>query len=164
VIKKAAEVAVVEPKEVASPPEVVDEPPVAEREIKTLPALLPAIREMNGKHAVISNLGGKCLIMEWVPSKITPGGEEISYQTFRSFKERYANRYIDAIDVSARRETIPLAPEWLCHPHRRQYEGLDLVPNGPAVLPGKLLRVGRRGEARPAGVDAMPHREGACEW
>jgi hypothetical protein len=34
-----------------------------------------AVREMNDKHAVISNLGGKCVIMEWVPSaQAEPGG------------------------------------------------------------------------------------------
>jgi hypothetical protein len=31
-----------------------------------------AIRTMNDKHAVISNLGGKCVVMEWVPSMIMP--------------------------------------------------------------------------------------------
>ena len=31
-----------------------------------VPVALPeAIKEMNDKHAVISNLGGKCVVMEW---------------------------------------------------------------------------------------------------
>jgi hypothetical protein len=34
-----------------------------------------AAREMNDKHAVISNLGGKCVIMEWVPSPISKRGK-----------------------------------------------------------------------------------------
>jgi hypothetical protein len=42
-------------------------------EPKTVPAnetpIEKAIREMNDKHAVISNLGGKCVIMEWVPRR-----------------------------------------------------------------------------------------------
>jgi hypothetical protein len=38
---------------------------------------------------------------------------------------------------------VPLAPVWLAHPYRRQYEGLDLVPNGPAVLEGNRLNLWR---------------------
>ena len=50
---------------------------------------------MNDKHAVISNLGGKCVVMEWVPSMIMPGAKELSYQSFTSFRERYANQWVD---------------------------------------------------------------------
>jgi hypothetical protein len=53
-----------------------------------------AIKEMNDKHAIISNLGGKCVVMEWVPSAITEGGAELGYQSFTAFKERYLNRYV----------------------------------------------------------------------
>jgi hypothetical protein len=53
-----------------------------------------AIREMNDKHAVIANLGGKCVIMEWVPSAISEGQKELSYQNFQAFRERYANAYV----------------------------------------------------------------------
>jgi hypothetical protein len=114
--------------------------PVPARSV-AIPAL---IEELNGKHAVISNLGGKCLIMEWIPSLITKGGEEISYQTFGAFKDRYANRYIEAPDWRGSGQMVPLAPAWLAHPYRRQYEGLDLVPNGPAVLAGNRLNLWRR--------------------
>src|SRR5262249_48607214 len=100
-------------------------------------------------HAVISNIGGKCLIMEWVPSHITEGAMDISYQTFSSFRERYANRYIEALDGRGRVGMVPLAPVWLSHPLRRQYEGLDLVPNGPQVLRGNRLNLWQRW-----GVDA----------
>jgi hypothetical protein len=82
--------------------------------------------------------------MEWLPGLVTKGGEEISYQTFGAFKDRYANRYIDATDLRGRRETLPLAPVWLAHPYRRQYEGLDLVPNGEAVLEGNRLNLWRK--------------------
>jgi hypothetical protein len=106
-------------------------------------AELVAVREMNDKHAVISNLGGKCVVMEWAPSAITPGAKELSYQSFASFRERYANRYIDLPDGRGRIESVSQAPLWLSHPQRRQYEGLDLVPNGPEVLPGGYLNLWR---------------------
>jgi Family of unknown function (DUF5906) len=102
-----------------------------------------AVREMNDKHAVISNLGGKCVIMEWVPSAISEGQKELSYQSFQAFRERYANHYIDIPAGRGRWGTAPFAPIWLTHPHRRQYEGLDLVPNGSAVLPNGYLNLWR---------------------
>jgi hypothetical protein len=99
-----------------------------------------AIKTMNDKHAVISNLGGKCVVMEWVPSMIMPGAKELSYQSFTSFRERYANQWVDHGGAHGRENK---AVYWLTHPQRRQYEGLDLVPNGPAVLPGGHLNLWR---------------------
>jgi hypothetical protein len=114
-------------------------------EPKTVPAnetpIEKAIREMNDKHAVISNLGGKCVIMEWVPSPISEGQKELSYQTFAAFRERYANQYVVVSNSKGRWETAPAAPIWLAHPHRRQYEGLDLVPGGPPILPNGYLNL-----------------------
>lgn len=104
---------------------------------------------MNDKHAVISNLGGKCVVMEWAPSAITPGATELAYQSFTSFRERYANRYIDLPDGRGRTESRPAAPYWLTHPQRRQYEGLDLVPNGPPVSPGGYLNLWREWGVEP---------------
>ena len=100
-----------------------------------------AVREMNDKHAVISNLGGKCVIMEWVPSPISEGQKELSYQSFQAFRERYANQYVAVPNGRGRWETAPAAPIWLAHPHRRQYEGLDLVPGGPPILPNGYLNL-----------------------
>jgi Family of unknown function (DUF5906) len=100
-----------------------------------------AVREMNDKHAVISNLGGKCVIMEWVPSAISEGQKELSYQSFQAFRERYANQYILVPKGRGRWENEPFATTWLAHPNRRQYEGLDLVPNGPPVLANGYLNL-----------------------
>jgi hypothetical protein len=73
--------------------------------------------------------------MEWVPSAISEGQKELSYQSFQAFRERYQNQYVVVGNGRSRWETEPFAPFWLSHPHRRQYEGLDLVPGGPAILP-----------------------------
>jgi hypothetical protein len=48
------------------------------------------------------------------------------------------NRYLPVSDGS---KPVSAAGWWLCHPQRRQYEGLDLVPNGPMVLPGNKLNL-----------------------
>jgi Family of unknown function (DUF5906) len=136
-----------EPEEVATPePKVTGTALV--RTIGGLPVVEgrgepEAIKEVNDKHAVISNLGGKCVVMEWAPSAITPGAKELAYQSFSSFRERYANRYVDIRNGHGRMAGVPMAPLWLTHPQRRQYEGRDLVPNGPSVLPGSYLNLWR---------------------
>ena len=121
-----------------------------------------AVREMNDKHAVISNLGGKCVIMEWVPSAISEGQKELSYQSFQAFRERYANQYVVVPGRGGRWETEAFAPLWLAHPHRRQYEGLDLVPGGPRGpaewLPQSVEGLGRRAAQGQLAADAAPHR------
>jgi hypothetical protein len=96
----------------------------------------PEITEMNTKHAVISDLGGKCVVMGWVPSVFTPGTSEPGFQTFQAFRDRYLNRYITVSTGENSKRDVSLGSHWLTHRDRRQYEGLDLVPNGPAVLPG----------------------------
>src|SRR5262249_45589776 len=36
------------------------------------------LNELNKKHAVITNLGGKCVVMEWATSQVDPQWEELS--------------------------------------------------------------------------------------
>jgi len=118
------------------------EPELEEPEPETRPVFTPReIIRLNRKHAVIANLGGKCVIMEFVPSNVTPGTEEPSYQTFKSFRERYLNQYVRD-EISDKK--ISIGQFWLAHPRRRQYEGLDLVPDGPSVLPGNIFNLWRR--------------------
>ena len=106
-----------------------------------------ALNELNKKHAVITNLGGKCVVMEWARSQIDDKWEEPSYQTFSAFKDRYANKYVEIIlDVSGKVQKVgaePVAGWWLAQPSRRQFDGLDLVPNGPAILRGNRLNLWR---------------------
>jgi hypothetical protein len=77
--------------------------------------------------------------------------KELSYQSFASFRERYSARYVEVMDGTGRPVSKPAALFWLSNPNRRQYEGLDLAPNGPAVLPGNFLNLWRGW-----GVDAKP--------
>jgi hypothetical protein len=106
-----------------------------------------ALNELNKKHSVILNLGGKCVVMEWTKSQVDPRWEEPSYQTFASFKERYMNRYVETFEMvkggAQKIGAAPVAGWWLSQPGRRQYEGLDLVPNAPMALPGQRLNLWR---------------------
>src|SRR6516165_3350211 len=114
--------------------------PEPEDEAEPPPVYTPKeIIKLNRQHAVIANLGGKCVIMEFVPSNVTPGTTEPAYQTFTSFRERYLNQYV--YDGGGKR--MSLGQFWLGHQHRRQYAGLDLVPHGPEVLPGNIFNLWR---------------------
>lgn len=96
--------------------------------------------ELNKKYAVIGDLGGKCLVMSWVGSKVDDQVKVPSFQSFKSFSERYANQYIE-VGHGDDAEIKQLGPYWLKWTKRRSFEGLDLVPDGPPVLAGNVLNL-----------------------
>lgn len=99
---------------------------------------------LNEKYSVIGDVGGKCLVLGWVPSKVDEVIRVPSFQAFRAFSERYASQYVmvrkqkgdDWIEEQAQ-----LGATWLKWRRRKSFEGIDLVPNGAAVLPGNLLNL-----------------------
>ena len=97
------------------------------------------IDELNKKHFLIRNVGGKCLVGEMKPNPIG-SGEVLSLQSVDAFKTWYSNRTIVVGNKLRRR---PLGAAWLEHPKRRQYEGVDLVPNEPKELPNGNLNLWR---------------------
>ena len=92
--------------------------------------------ELNQHYQTIGDLGGKCMVMSWVSSKADSAVKIPSFQTFKSFHERYAHRYVKVED-----KMRPIGAYWTSWPHRRSFEGLDLVPGAPAVLPGNVLNL-----------------------
>lgn len=109
--------------------------------------------ELNERHAVIGNIGGKCLVMEWVES---PADEHVkipSFQTFKSFSERYGAQYID-VDVHKKngdieREPKQIGPFWLKWPGRKYYEGIGLEPSANPVLKNNTLNLWRGWDVSP---------------
>jgi hypothetical protein len=101
--------------------------------------------KLNEKFAVIGDLGGKCLVMSWVASKVDRAVNVPSFQTFKSFTERFGHKYImvkrDGKDGEVVEEAKQLGAYYLKWPHRRTFEGIDLVPNGERELPGKVLNL-----------------------
>src|SRR5262249_23693613 len=84
-----------------------------------------AIKEMNANHAVISNVGGKVVAMEWLQGD--DGCDEPSYQTFQAIRDRYSGRYVEIVEVRGQNQVVlakPMGEWWLGCPARRQYEGL----------------------------------------
>jgi hypothetical protein len=67
----------------------------------------------------------------------------LSLQSVEAFKTWYANRKMRVRDAAGNLKSKPLGAAWLEHPKRRQYEGVDLVPNEPNELPNGKLNLWR---------------------
>jgi hypothetical protein len=94
------------------------------------------IAELNARYFLIGNIGGKCLVGEMVPN-LMGSGEMLSLQSPHAFRLWFANRQ------SMRSKRVTLGVAWLSHSKRRQYEGVDLVPNAGKELPNGKLNLWR---------------------
>jgi hypothetical protein len=99
------------------------------------------IGELNQRHFVIRNIGGKCLIGEMVPNPMG-SGQTLSLQRVQDFTTWYSNRTIPTRD-KGKKKYKNIGTVWIEHPKRRQYEGVDLVPNASPVLPNGNLNLWR---------------------
>jgi hypothetical protein len=101
--------------------------------------------ELNNKYSVIGDIGGKCLVLSWVPSKVDEQVKVPSFQSFKSFSERYANKYVLIKSTNSKGEDTEkfeqLGSHWLKWPSRRSYEGIDLDPSGDSILPNGHLNL-----------------------
>ena len=105
------------------------------------------IDELNARHFVIGNIGGKCLIGEFIPNPLG-AGTILSFQGPDAFRTRYNNRKIVVRDSEGNERRKPLGTAWLDHPQRRQYDGVDLA------APPRILPHGHMNLWRGYGVDA----------
>lgn len=91
--------------------------------------------ELNERYAVIGDVGGKCLVMGWVPSPADSNVAIPSFQSFKSFSERYANQYVTGSKKTKDgwvEDVVQLGAYWLKWPKRLTYEGIELDPNKQA--------------------------------
>lgn len=92
--------------------------------------------ELNERHAVIENHGGRCRVLEDPGNEESAPGEErdgreITLQTFDDFKNRYNNRKVlVGYDKNANPIEKPLGTWWLDHAARRQYHSITFSPGG----------------------------------
>lgn len=94
----------------------------------------PAMSELNDKHAVIGNIGGKCRIIEAVVDDIL-GRERITITSFEDFRNRYSNRKVQVGETTdGDPKYKPLGHYWLDSPLRRQYDHIGFRPQGD--IPG----------------------------
>lgn len=121
------------------------------------PALVSAnsgspLIELNKKYCVIGDVGGKCMVMGMVPSKVDSGVEVPSFQSFKSFAERFGNRYVETPKLKNGQwvnEAQQLGGAWLKWTTRRSYEGLDMVPGAAEILPNGYLNLWRGFSVKP---------------
>ena len=90
------------------------------------------MQELNNRHAVIENYGGKCVIACWEPSPTDPSRPTLVFQSVDAFRQRYANRFVKPLRANQRPKA--LGTFWFSDPGRRQYRGVTFEPAGPLVV------------------------------
>lgn len=91
-------------------------------------AIDPMLRYLNEKHAVISDIGGKCRIISEVWD-VSMKRTRISKQSFEDFRNRYRNKKV-TVGYNEQGQPIEKAAGvfWIDHPNRRQYETIVFAP------------------------------------
>lgn len=113
----------------------------------------PELAEMNVKHAVIGNWGGKCRVMQevWDPSM---GRNRLTRQSFEDVRNRYCNVNVQ---IGTDKDGNPIFKKmgdwWLKHPMRRTFESIVFVPNGDGGPDNYNLWSGFQCEAIPGEWD-----------
>lgn len=91
-------------------------------------AVDPNLAELNSRHAIIENMGGKCRIVEMIPG-YTGIGETFTSISFTDFTNRYMNRLVQ---TGTREDGSVVKAElgkwWLRHPRRRQFHTIVFSP------------------------------------
>lgn len=111
-------------------------------------AIDPHLRELNERHAVIEDIGGKCRVVSevWDPALKRP---RLSRQSFDDFRNRYMHiQVVVGQDKDGNDVKKPLGNWWLSNPHRRQYRTIVFAP-GKEVSESYNLWQGFACEARP---------------
>jgi hypothetical protein len=80
------------------------------------------VAQLNQKHFLIRNIGGKCLVGEMVPNPIG-SGQMLSLQSVEAFRTWYVNQSITLSDSQGNSKRKPVGDYWLRHGDRRGYEG-----------------------------------------
>lgn len=90
----------------------------------------PMLRKLNERHAVISDIGGKCRVVgEVLDRNLARPRTRISKQSFEDFRNRYMNIKVQSgVNKDNSPSYTPAGKWWLEHPMRRQYETIVFAP------------------------------------
>ena len=86
----------------------------------------PDLAEMNAKHCVISDIGGKCFVLNETVDPAT-GDAKVTFSTFDALNHRYGNR-VKTWQGPDGDKKKPIAAWWSQHPQRRQCEQVVFAP------------------------------------
>lgn len=90
----------------------------------------PMLRELNERHAVISDIGGKCRVVgEVLDRNLARPRLRVSKQSFEDFRNRYMNLKVQT-GVTKEKNPVysPAGKWWLEHPMRRQFDTMVFAP------------------------------------
>ncbi len=90
-------------------------------------AIHPKLRELNEKHAIVGDIGGKCRIISEVRDGVMGTRTRLSFQSAADFKLRYCNQRVEIATAQGSTQ-VPLGAWWLHHPNRREYETIVFAP------------------------------------
>ncbi len=95
------------------------------------------LTELNERHAVLTQEGGKTRVLTWEKSELDHSREVPVLQSFEDFRNRYMNRHVE---VPSKKGTarVPLGKWWLEHPWRREFWALRFLPGQPVEVDGYL--------------------------
>ena len=107
--------------------------------------------ELNKKHAVLLQEGGKTRVLAWDQSELDDRHQIPILQTFADLRNRYLNQdVVIGLSVKGLPKTMKLGHWWLQHHARKEYTGLRFAPDKPREFDGYLnLWQGFAVEAKP---------------
>jgi hypothetical protein len=96
-------------------------------------AVAPELVDLNDKHFVVENYGGKCVVGELIEDN-DRGFSALSVQDVANFRHRYMNRSVQVGTKTTKGgatipQEMPLGEWWLRHTKRRQFERVVFAPN-----------------------------------
>lgn len=90
----------------------------------------PHLRNMNERHAIIGNIGGKCRVIEEIEDDVL-GRTRYTLSSFEDLRNRYSHIQIETGNTKEGKViTMSLAKYWLNHPRRRQFNYMRFMPHG----------------------------------
>lgn len=88
----------------------------------------PVLLELNERHAVVENFGGRCRVLEEQYDQVLRRSA-LTFQSFDDFRNRYMHRYVNCgSDKNGNPITVQLGKWWLGEPARRQYQSIVFSP------------------------------------
>jgi hypothetical protein len=85
------------------------------------------LHKLNGRFAVIGNIGGACRIIEEVYDAAL-NRERLVKQSFSDFRNRFMNQHEMTTNAKGEPRPVPVGKWWLEHPRRRQFDRLVFEP------------------------------------
>jgi hypothetical protein len=125
------------------------------------------LAELNEIYATVS-VAGKFRVMTFGPDKEYPKQIAVTFATKSDFLNQVVHPKIKVVEKNDAGATRPIRKPrgkyWIEHPHRRQFDDIDFLPGGPAIIetrdPRKSSRIIRRHNMW-SGFSVEP-KEGDC--